>query len=218
MAKTFLATDITHFRDGKAFAAWLQEHHADCTELWVGFHKVGSGKPSLTWPQSVDEALCHGWIDGIRKRIDDTSYCIRFTPRKAGSTWSSVNIARVAVLTEEGRMQPAGQRAFDARSEANSGIYAYEVRRDGLDEPYASLLKKQRKANAFFEAQPAWYRRNACHWVMSAKRADTRDKRLAELIARSQAGQTLAQFTRAPAATAAPRIRKAIDKPGRRGV
>lgn len=104
-------------------------------------------------------------------------------------------------------MQPAGQRAFDARSEANPAFMRMKCR-DGLDEPYASLLKKQRKANAFFEAQPAWYRRNACHWVMSAKRADIRDKRLSELIARSQAGQTLAQFTRAPAATAAPRIRK----------
>ena len=217
MAKTFVATDITHFRDGKAFSAWLQKHHADRVELWVGFHKVGSGKPSLTWPQSVDEALCHGWIDGIRKRIDDTSYCIRFTPRKPGSTWSSVNIARVAALTAEGRMQAAGQRAFAARSDAKSGIYAYEVRRDGLDEPYAGLLKKQRKANAFFESQPAWYQRSACHWVMSAKRPETRDKRLGELIEYSRAGQTLPQYTRSPAPKAAP-AKKPVDKPGRKRV
>jgi uncharacterized protein YdeI (YjbR/CyaY-like superfamily) len=218
MVKTFDATDINYFRDGKAFAAWLVKHHADRSELWVGFHKVGSGKPSLTWPQSVDEALCYGWIDGIRKRIDDTRYCIRFTPRKGGSTWSSVNIARVAALTDEGRMQSAGEHAFEARSAANSGIYAYEVRRDGLDEPYASLLKKQSRANAFFEAQPAGYRRNVCHWVMSAKRADTRDKRFAELVARSRAGETVPQFTRAAAATAAPLAHKPVDKPGRKSV
>jgi uncharacterized protein YdeI (YjbR/CyaY-like superfamily) len=214
MPKAFEIHDLTHFADAEAFGRWLAKHHADRDELWVGFHKVGSGIPSLTWPQSVDEALCVGWIDGIRKRVDDTSYCIRFTPRKRSSIWSSVNIARIKVLGDEGRMLPAGLAAFAARSEEKSSVYAYEVRRGELEEPFAGLLKKQRKANAFFESQPAWYRRNACHWVMSAKREQTRRSRFDRLIAHCRSETTLPQFTRTPAAAAKstrPKSTKAVD-------
>jgi len=192
--------DVTYFRNPRAFATWLGKHGGTRSELWVGFHKVGTGEPSLTWPQSVDEALCQGWIDGLRKGIDAERYCIRFTPRKAGSVWSKVNIARVAALTAEGRMQAAGLRAFAARSEGKSGIYAYEVRREALDEPFAGLLKKQRKAQAFLDAQPGSYRRSACNWVMAAKQEPTRHSRFERLLAHCLAGTTLPAFTRKPAA------------------
>jgi uncharacterized protein YdeI (YjbR/CyaY-like superfamily) len=124
----------TCFRTPAAFRAWLRQHHARSGELWVGYYKKDSGTPSLTWPESVDEALCVGWIDGIRKRIDDVRYMIRFTPRRRGSVWSSVNIARVHALIEQGRMQPAGLEAFDARTENRSGIYSYEQRPADLPE------------------------------------------------------------------------------------
>jgi len=206
--------DVTYFPAPKAFATWLGKHGGTRSELWVGFHKVGSGEPSLTWPQSVDEALCHGWIDGLRKGIDATRYCIRFTPRKAGSIWSKINVARVAALTAEGRMKAAGLRAFEVRSEGKSGIYSYEVRREALDEPFAGLLKKQRKAQAFHDAQPAWYRRTVCNWVMGAKREATRQSRFERLLAHCLAGTTLPAFTRQPAvhALASP-ARKAAKKP-----
>lgn len=209
--------DVTYFRTPKAFAAWLRKHAGTRGELWVGFHKVGSGEPSLTWPQSVDEALCHGWIDGLRKGIDATRYCIRFTPRKAGSTWSKVNIARVEALVAEGRMQAAGLRAFAARSEGKSGIYSYEVRREALDEPFAGLLKKQRKAQANYDAQPAWYRRTVCNWVMGAKQEATRHSRFERLLAHCLAGTTVPAFTRQPAASARatpanPRPKKSAGK------
>ena len=126
----------TFFRTPADFRKWLRKNCATAQELWVGFYKVGCGKPSITWPESVDEALCVGWIDGIRKSIDDESYKIRFTPRKKISTWSAVNIRRVKVLTDEKRMQPAGLKAFEAKRENRSGIYAYEQRPQEFDEPY----------------------------------------------------------------------------------
>jgi uncharacterized protein YdeI (YjbR/CyaY-like superfamily) len=131
----------TFFPTPAAFRAWLEEHHATADVLLVGFHKVGSGKPSITWPESVDEALCFGWIDGIRKSIDEHRYTIRFTPRKPGSIWSSVNIKRAQALIERGLMRPAGLRAFEARRENKSGIYSYEQRNVELPEPYRGLLK-----------------------------------------------------------------------------
>lgn len=164
-------------------------------ELWVGFYKKDSGKPSITWPQSVDEALCFGWIDGIRKSIDDLSYKIRFTPRKTRSIWSSVNIKRAQELIEQGLMQPAGLKAFAAREENRSGIYSYEQRSPELPDQYAKKLKKDRTAWKFFQEQPPSYRKAANWWVQSAKKEETRLKRLERLIQLSAARQRIPQFT-----------------------
>ena len=190
-------TDVKFFATSAAFRKWLVANHAKAQELWVGFYKKESGRPSITWPQSVDEALCVGWIDGIRKRLDDESYVIRFTPRKAQSTWSAVNIARVAELTREGRMQSAGRAAFDRRSDAKSAIYAYEQRETAaFDEEAERQFRANAKAWEFFRSQPPWYRRTATYKVISAKRAETRQRRLATLIADSAAGRRLRDLDR----------------------
>jgi uncharacterized protein YdeI (YjbR/CyaY-like superfamily) len=179
------------------FRAWLEEHHEARRELLVGFYKKGSKRPSITWPQSVDEALCFGWIDGIRRGIDDESYSIRFTPRKPTSNWSSVNIARVAELTKEGRMRPAGIEAFERRSEKRSGIYAYEQRRAArLSAGQQREFMANDDAWSFFQAQPPGYRQTATYWVVSAKREETRRKRLATLIEDSASGRRLGRLTR----------------------
>jgi len=170
---------------------WFKKNHATASELWVGFYKVGSGKPSITWPQSVDEALCVGWIDGIRKSIDEKSYKIRFTPRKKTSTWSGVNIRRVEVLAAEKRMQPAGLKAFEERRENRSGIYSYEQRSPEFDEPYLSIIKKDKAAWTFFQAQPPSYRKTLIWYVVSAKQEETRLKRLKTLIEHSARGRRL---------------------------
>jgi uncharacterized protein YdeI (YjbR/CyaY-like superfamily) len=184
------------FAKPAAFRAWLEKHHDTHSELLVGFHKRGSGKPSITWPESVDAALSFGWIDGVRKRLDDDSYTIRFTPRKPRSIWSAVNIKRVQALTADALMHPAGIAAFEARIEAKSGIYAYEQRSDAkLSDEYERRFRLNKKAWAFFSAQAPWYRRNATWWVISAKREDTREKRLATLIEDSAAGRTIARLT-----------------------
>lgn len=171
------------------FRAWLRVHHQDTPELWVGFYKKGSGRSSITWPQSVDEALCVGWIDGIRKSVDEDSYKIRFTPRRRGSVWSTVNIKRCQALADQGRLRPAGVKAFQARQENRSGIYAYEQRRDQLEEPYASKLRKNKAAWAFFQAQPSWYKKQAGWWIISAKKEETRLKRLQKLVELSARGK-----------------------------
>ena len=189
MQPTFFATPAD-------FRKWLEEHHETARELLVGFHKKGSGKPSITWPESVDQALCFGWIDGIRKRIDDESYTIRFTPRKTRSIWSAVNIKRMQELIDQGLARPAGRRAFEAREENRSGIYSYEQRPEALDEPYASRLRENPAAAEFFESRPASYRRAAIWWVVSAKKEETRLKRLGQLIEDSAGGRLLPMFTR----------------------
>jgi uncharacterized protein YdeI (YjbR/CyaY-like superfamily) len=187
----------TFFETPADFRAWLEEHHESEKELLVGFYKKGSGRPSITWPESVDEALCFGWIDGIRRGIDEESYSIRFTPRKPTSNWSSVNVARVAELTKEGRMRPAGTAAFERRSEARSGIYSYEQRKEAKLEPAQQReFEAHPKAWAFFNDQPPGYRRTATHWVVRAKREETRAKRLATLIEDSAAGRRLRHLTR----------------------
>ena len=180
-----------YFESPAAFRKWLAAHHATETELLVGFHKKGSGKPSLTWPESVDEALCFGWIDGVRKRVDETRYTIRFSPRRRTSIWSAINIARVAELRKEGRMQPAGLAAFEARDEKRSAIYAYENRPKALAPVYEKELRRDKAAWAFFEAQPPGYRKLMAFWVMSARKEETRQKRLARLIEFSAAGKRL---------------------------
>lgn len=187
-----------YFRSPAEWRAWLERHHDSVTELWVGFHKVGTGKPTLTWPQSVDEALCYGWSDGNRKRVDGERYVIRFTPRKPTSTWSAVNIRRVAELEALGQMREAGRKAFAARREERSAVYSYERRPTAFGEPYAKAFQQHRAAWTFFEAQPAGYRRTAIAWVMSAKREETRRRRLVQLIDDSAHGRRLAQLTRTP--------------------
>ena len=170
------------FKTPEAFRKWLTAYHANAKELWVGFYKKGSGRASITWPESVDEALCFGWIDGIRKSIDEDSYKIRFTPRRSGSVWSAVNIRNVEKLNKENRMQPAGLKAFAVRKENRSGIYSYEQRSADLVEPYLGKLKRNKPAWKFFQVQPPSYRKLMNWWVVSAKKEETRLKRLDQLI------------------------------------
>jgi uncharacterized protein YdeI (YjbR/CyaY-like superfamily) len=189
---------IRFFRGPAQWSAWLEKHHAKATELWVGFYKRATGKPSMTWRESVGEALCFGWIDAVRKGIDADRYTIRFTRRKPGSVWSTVNIRRVAELRAEGRMRPAGEAAFAARKANKSGIYSYEQRPADLPAPWLGLFKKNKAAWKFFAAQPPWYRRTATWWVISAKREETRAKRFAQLARDSAAQLWIAQLRRAP--------------------
>lgn len=177
------------FKKSKDFRKWLAANHAKAKELWVGFYKKSAGKPSITWPESVDEALCFGWIDGIRKSLDEESYKIRFSPRKPGSIWSAVNIRNVERLIKEKRMQPAGLKAYELRKEYRSGIYSYEQRSPELVEPYATQFKQNKRAWEFFTAQPPSYRKMMNWFVVSAKQEETRLKRLARLIEASENGQ-----------------------------
>jgi uncharacterized protein YdeI (YjbR/CyaY-like superfamily) len=186
------------FKSPSDFRKWLAAHHAKAMELLVGFYKKGTGKPSINWPESVDEALCFGWIDGIRRRLDEDSYSIRFTPRRSSSTWSAVNIRRAQELIQQGRMTPAGRNAFAARKENRSGIYSYEQRSAELVEPYASTLRRNKAALKFFESQPPSYRKAANWWVISPKKEETRLKRLNQLIKLSAANQIIPQFIRRP--------------------
>jgi uncharacterized protein YdeI (YjbR/CyaY-like superfamily) len=179
------------FADPAQLRAWFVEHHKHAAELIVGFYKRDSGRPSITWPESVDEALCVGWIDGIRRSIDVVSYQIRFTPRKPTSTWSAINIARVAVLTKEERMLPAGLAAFAARRANRSGIYAYEQRSATLPPKYARIFKTDAAAWKFFQSQTPGYRKQMMWRIVSAKQEATREKRLALLMKHSARGERL---------------------------
>ncbi len=170
------------FSRPELFRKWLANNHLSQLELIVGYYKKDSGKPSMTWPQSVDEALCFGWIDGIRRRIDEASYSIRFTPRKKSSVWSKINIGRAEMMIAEGRMTPAGQAAFDLRVERRSGIYSYEQMTAELDEQYALLLKVNQAAWKFYQSQSASYRKSVNWWICSAKQETTRQRRLQQLI------------------------------------
>ena len=179
------------FKTPADFRTWLEKNHATATELWVGFYKKESGKASITWPESVDEALCFGWIDGIRKRVDDLRYTNRFTPRRRGSVWSAINIKRAEELSKQRQMRPAGLKAFAARIENKSGIYSYEQRSNELIEPYAKLLKKNKAAWNFFKTQPPSYRKMINWWIVSAKKEETRAARLQKLISESAKGKRL---------------------------
>ncbi|HYT76193.1 MAG TPA: YdeI/OmpD-associated family protein [Vicinamibacterales bacterium] len=184
--------DVTYFPSAIALRKWFQQNHATARELWVGFHRKQTGIPSVTWPESVDEALCVGWIDGIRKRIDGERYTIRFTPRRRESIWSAVNIKRVGLLSRTKRMRPSGRKAFEARQEHRSGIYAYEQRKQAvLDEGHVTLLKKDKAAWAFFERLPPSHRTVLIWWISSAKREETRAARLHKLIEASRRGKRL---------------------------
>jgi uncharacterized protein YdeI (YjbR/CyaY-like superfamily) len=182
---------IKYFRSPSDFRRWLEKNHATRQELWVGYHKKNSRQPSMTWPESVDEALCFGWIDGIRKSVDDLRYMIRFTPRRRGSIWSAVNIKRARELSDKGLMEPAGMAAFNARKENKSGIYSYEQRSANLDVPYEKKLKQNKVAWDFFYAQPPSYRKAVGWWIVSAKQEATRVKRLERLMRESARGKRL---------------------------
>jgi len=185
-------TDVRFFATPGDFRKWLKAHHGSAGELWVGFYKKDSGRTSITWPESVDEALCVGWIDGLRKTIDAESYKIRFTPRKKTSNWSAVNIGRVRELTKLGRMRPAGVRAFDSRKEEKSGIYAYENRKSAvLGKAEEKQFRARRKAWDFFQKLPTAYRQTLIWWIVTAKKEETRKQRLEKLIAESEARRRL---------------------------
>ena len=182
------------FATPTAFRAWLDVNHDRATELVVGFYKKDSRKPSITWPESVDEALCYGWIDGVRRSLGDESYTIRFTPRKPTSIWSNVNIAKVEALLIAGRMMPAGIAAWQKRDPAKSGIYAFERREAAaFDAEAERRFKRNEAAWRYFREQPPGYRRLATHYVVSAKRPDTREKRLIALIEHSARAERLPQ-------------------------
>ena len=176
------------FASQSDFRKWLQKNHKKESEVLVGFYKVGSGKPSMTWSQSVDEALCFGWIDGVRKSIDNDSYQIRFTPRKPGSNWSEVNIKKIEELTKKGLMQPAGHAAFEKRIESKSGIYSFEKEETELTPDFKKQFKANKKAWEYFQTLAPSYRNISTHWVMSAKQESTRKKRLNQLITDSKVG------------------------------
>ncbi len=177
------AANPRFFATPALWRAWLAKHHASEVVLWVGFHRVDSGRPSITWPQSVDEALCFGWIDGLRKSLDATSYAIRFTPRKPTSNWSAINVRRMAELEREGRVAEAGRRAFAARREERTAIYTYEKRPRELPAEYAKPLRANRAAWAWWNAQAPSYRNSVAWWIVSAKQEATRARRLAQLVA-----------------------------------
>jgi uncharacterized protein YdeI (YjbR/CyaY-like superfamily) len=177
------------FKTPAEFRAWLNKHHRTATELIVGYYKKGSGKPSLTWQESVDEALCFGWIDGIRRSYGEDAYTNRFTPRRKGSNWSAINIQRVAELTKAGRMQPAGLEAFARRTETRSRVYTYERKEKDLprfEAKLEKLFKANKQAWAFFLTLPPYYRRGETRWVNSAKAEETKRRRLNKVIAACQ--------------------------------
>jgi uncharacterized protein YdeI (YjbR/CyaY-like superfamily) len=186
----------TFFPTPDDFRRWLVEHHDRADELWVGYYKKATGKPSMTWPESVDQALCFGWIDGIRKSIDQEAYKIRFTPRRARSHWSLVNLERVAALIEEGRMAPAGLAAYEARDPGRAGQYSFEREEARLTSGQLREFKSHPEAWAFWRAQPPGYRRQTTWWVVSAKREETRARRLSRLIEDSASGLRIRELRR----------------------
>ena len=178
------------------FRRWLERNHARESELLVGFRKKGSGRPSITWEESVVEALCYGWIDGVRRSIDAESYTIRFTPRRPQSIWSAKNLKTMQALIEAGRVKPAGLAIYEQRDEAKTDRYSFEREHVAFDDAQEREFRKHPRAWDFFTAQPPSYRKPATHWVVSAKKPETRAKRLAELIADSGAGLRIKQLRR----------------------
>ena len=175
-------TTPTFFATPAHFRRWLKSNHDKRLELWVGYYKKDAGRRSITWPESVDEALCFGWIDGIRKRVDEISYTIRFTPRRKSSVWSAINIRNVQRLTDTGRMQPPGLKAFEARRAHRCEIYSYEQRPQELPEALLAVMRKNKQAWKFFQSQPPGYRRQMTWWIVSARTEPTQKRRLAQLI------------------------------------
>jgi uncharacterized protein YdeI (YjbR/CyaY-like superfamily) len=191
---------IATFASQRKFRAWLEQHHRATAELLVRCYKTHAKDKGLTYRQALDEALCFGWIDGVRRAVDDESFSTRFTPRKPKSKWSVVNIKRAKELKAEGRMRSAGEAAFAAREGATAKRYSYESGPAQLDAGSLKKLRANKRAWAFFQAQPPWYRRTSSFWVMEAKREETRERRLAELIARSARGEPIKLLDRRPPA------------------
>ena len=202
----------TFFETPATFARWLRRNHRTAAVLWVGYYKRATGRPSLTWPESVREALRFGWIDGLRRSIDGESYKIRFTPRRPASNWSQVNIRFAEDLIAAGKMEPAGLAAFEARSARGSGVYTYEQEEGAAEARVEGELKRNRAAWAFFQAQPPWYRRTCARWVMSAKKEETRSRRLATLVADSARARMVPPLTRPTSQKTAARSRSAKKK------
>lgn len=188
-------TNVTFFKTPAGFRKWLEKNHAKKTEVWVGFYKTSTGKKSITWPESVDQALCYGWIDGLRKGIDEESYKIRFTPRKKTSIWSNVNLRKIKELTEAGLMMPPGLQIFEARKEDKSGIYAFEQRKNAeLDPASEKKFKANKKAWAWFKKTAPTYQVTAIWWIMRSKQEATKQKRLNDLIFYSEKHEKLPQY------------------------
>ncbi|HUN81645.1 MAG TPA: YdeI/OmpD-associated family protein [Phycisphaerae bacterium] len=179
------------FKDPAAFRAWLVKNHKKAAELLVGLYKKGTGRPSITWPESIAEALCFGWIDGIRRTLDERSYVIRFTPRRKRSKWSAINIKMVAELEAAGRMTDAGRAVFQARTDKDSKGYKAQRKTASLDKPYILEFKKNKSAWSFYSSQPPGYQRMTAWWVMQAKQEPTRQRRLKALIEGSAKGKRL---------------------------
>jgi uncharacterized protein YdeI (YjbR/CyaY-like superfamily) len=188
----------TFFATAADFRRWLAAHHANSDELLVGFYKRGSKHAGMTYREALDQALAHGWIDGVRKRLDDDAYTIRFTPRKPGSVWSVINTKRVEELIDAGQMKAAGLRAFRERDPGKTRQYSYEREHATLSASLLRTLRGDKQAFAFFESQPPGYKKIVTFWIMSAKRDETRARRLAHLIARSREGERIDLLTRSP--------------------
>ena len=192
---------IVYFPSPAAFGRWLEKHHGRKTALWVGFHRKATGRPSLTWSESVDEALCWGWIDGIRKSVDGTRFTMRFTPRKRGSIWSAINIRKAKALIASGRMRPPGLTAFRARRSDRSAVYSFEQKKTPkLTPEYERTFRRNAAAWEFFRTRSDAYRRVTSHWVISAKQEETRRRRLGILIESSEAHRPIPGLLRAPQA------------------
>jgi uncharacterized protein YdeI (YjbR/CyaY-like superfamily) len=190
-----MMTKIAHFSSPEEFRKWLVKNHAAATELFVGFHKKSSGKKGATYPEALDEALCFGWIDGVRRSINSESYLIRFTPRKPKSIWSLVNVRHVERLQKTGKMAVPGLKAFAAREKHRTGIYSFEQKRPGLSAKFKKLFCANAAAWEFFAKQAPWYQRTAGHWVVRAKQKETRMRRFAKLVEVSAKGRRLDQLT-----------------------
>jgi uncharacterized protein YdeI (YjbR/CyaY-like superfamily) len=179
------------FAKPSEFRTWLKKNHNKETEVIVGFYKVGIGKPSITWSEAVDQALCFGWIDGVRRSIDKDSYCNRFTPRRPGSNWSAINIKKVEDLTKKGLMQPPGLKAFEDRLKNKNNVYSFEVENLTLKRTYATEFRKHKEAWKFFKEQAPWYQKFIIHWIMTAKQEKTQLNRLDKAIKASAEGKRL---------------------------
>ena len=186
-----MTTKPRFFRTAAAFGEWLARNHASKKELIVGFYKKGSGKPSITYPEALDEALAMGWIDGVRRSVDADSYSVRFSPRTTTSAWSAVNIKRVGELRETGRMKPEGIAVFEGRDMKRSGLYSYEREHAAFGSVELEAFDAAPKARTFFDQQPPYYKRVTTFWVMGAKKPETRARRMALLIAHSRKGERI---------------------------
>ncbi|HEY4788688.1 MAG TPA: YdeI/OmpD-associated family protein [Bacteroidales bacterium] len=193
---TFNIEEISFFASPEEFRSWLERHYSRMSELWVGYYKRNTGKPSITWPESVDQALCFGWIDGIRKSIDENRYTIRFTPRNPKSMWSAVNVKRVEELSGKGLMHESGLKAFETRDVKKTELYSFEQSQVRFTTEFETKFKKNEKAWNFFQSQAPSYKKTATWWVISAKQEETRLKRLETLMKDSETGQKIAPLRR----------------------